>query len=94
MLAIPNKTILRGKVSVIRPEPDGQGAEIELEVAENKSLEVEKDFLKTKSGRNNKSLFYGTGKLKVGDVIQAQATLLAGPFGGARPLLEKVKKLK
>ena len=32
-------------------------------------------------------------KLKVGDVIQAQATLLAGPFGG-RAVIEKVKKLK
>ncbi len=93
MLAKSNKTILRGKISAIRPDPDGQGAEIELEVAENKSLEVEKDFLKTKSGEITNLYFTEPEKLKVGDVIQAQATLLAGPFGG-RAVIEKVKKLK
>jgi hypothetical protein len=93
MLVKPNKTVLFGKVNAIRPEPDGLGAEIEVEVSENNSPIEDEDFLKVKPGDVMKLYSTEPEKLNVGDNIQGQASLLAGPFGG-RAILESVRKLK
>ncbi len=92
MLVKPNKTVLLGRVRAIHPEPDGFGAGIELEVSENKSLMADEDFLKTKPGDVVHLYFTEPDKLRVGDTIQADASLSAGPFGG-RAVIESMHKL-
>jgi hypothetical protein len=93
MMIKPNRTILHGKVSAIRPEQDGRGAEIEIEVSENNSPVAEEDFLKTQPGDVTQLYFTEPEKLKVGDTIQARASLLGGPFG-RRAVIEEVTKIK
>ena len=93
MLTKPNKTILRGRVEAIHPEKDGWGADIELLVAENESVSEEEDFLRPAPGSIIRVFSAEPEKLKVGDQIRAQATLLAGPTGG-RAVLESVTPIK
>ena len=92
MLVKPNRTVLLGKVMAIRPEPDGFGAGIELAISENRSAEGNLDFIKTKPGEVVELFFTEPNKLKIGDTIQANASLSAGPFGG-RAVIEEMRKV-
>jgi hypothetical protein len=92
MLIKPNKTILKGRVRAIRPEPDGWGAEIELLVEQNESPSEEEDYLRPAPGAVLNVFTAEPDKLQVGDLIRAELALQAGPFGG-RTVLEAVASL-
>lgn len=89
----PNQTILQGRVCAIRPEADGWGADVELLVVENESPSEEEDYLRPAPGAVIKAFSAEPDKLKVGDLIRARASLLAGPFGG-RTVLESVAPIQ
>ena len=89
----PNKSNVRGKVTAIRPEPDGWGAEVELEVTRNEtpaSREAD-DFVRPTAGSTLKAFYAEPGAIQVGDDIRAEARLNAGPTGG-RVVLHAVEK--
>lgn len=88
----PNRTSLKGKIRAIRPEADGWGAEIELLVTRNESASSERDFLQPEPGTTMNFFYAEPAKLKVGDEVAAQATLMAGPFG-SRAVLQEVTPL-
>ncbi len=90
MLVKPNQTLLVGKVQAIRPEPDGWGAEVDLEVVQNDSPSQDQDFLRPTPGSVLTAFFAEPRRLHVGDLVRAQAALLAGPFGG-RAVLQTVE---
>lgn len=93
MLVKPNRTLLRGKVRAIRPEADGWGAEVDLEVEENLSASEDEDFLRPQPGALLTVFAAEPGRLRVGDAVRVQASLNAGPFGG-RAVLETVEPLR
>ena len=86
----PNKTVVRGKVSAIRPEPDGWGAEVHLQVEQNESPDPEADFLRPAEGSILKVFTPEPDKIRVGQVVRAEACLNAGPTGG-RAVLQSVE---
>ncbi len=92
MLVRPNKTILVGKVKSVRPELDGYGAGVELKVSGNVTELPEDDFLGTKPGEVVELYFTEPDKLRVGDIVRAQVSLSAGPFG-ERAVIEKITKI-
>ena len=89
----PNKTIVRGKVQAIRPEPDGWGAEFDLHVESNESLSHDDDFLRPVAGSILKVFSAEPEKIRVGETIVAEASLNAGPTGG-RAVLEDFKTVE
>jgi hypothetical protein len=93
MQARPNKTVFSGMVREICPEPDGWGAMVNLEVMKNESPCPDDDFLRPAEGSTLKAFTPEPERLKVGDVIRAQAQFNAGPTGG-RAVLQDVKKFK
>jgi hypothetical protein len=90
MLVKPNKTVVRGTVRAIRREPDGWGAEVDLEVDRNESPSSDLDFLRPAAGSVLKVFAAEPEKLHVGDRVRIQASLAAGPFGG-RAVIESVE---
>lgn len=86
----PNKTVVRGRVKKIVPEPDGWGATVELEVLRNESPSQAEDFLRPKPGTVLSAFFAEPDKLHAGDLVLVQASLAAGPFGG-RAVVESVE---
>jgi hypothetical protein len=92
MLIKPNHTIVEGRVRAIRPEADGWGADVDLLVTRNESPSHDADFIRPAPGSLLTAFSAEAEKLKVGDVIRARASLLAGPFGG-RTVLESVAPL-
>ena len=88
VLVKPNKTVLRVKVRAIRPEPDGWGAEVDLEVAEN--LSPENDFVRPSPGSVLTAFAAEPDQLHVGDSVRVSASLAAGQFGG-RVVIESIK---
>jgi hypothetical protein len=93
MLIKPNRTILKGRVRAIHPEPDGWGASVELLVVQNESSSEDEDFLRPAPGSVITAFSAEPNKLKVGELVRVQASLLAGPFGG-RTVLESVAPLQ
>ena len=93
MLIKPNKTILKGRVQAIHPEPDGWGADVEFLVEQNESTSLEEDFLRTAPGAVVNFFAAEPEKLQVGELIRAEAALHAGPFG-SRTVLEAVAHLQ
>lgn len=93
MLVKPNKTVVRGEVCSIRPEPGGSGAEIHLRVLRNESPSLEDDFLRPEEGSILK-LFTSqpTHEMRVGEIVRADARLNAGPTGGLA-VLQKFEKV-
>jgi hypothetical protein len=82
MLVKPNSTTLRGTVKAIRPEPDGWGVEIDLQIDRNESESSPTDFIRPEPGSVLRVFAAEPGGLSVGDVLRAETTLNAGPFGG------------
>jgi hypothetical protein len=89
----PNQTIVRGQVRAIRPEPDGRGAEIDLEVLDNETTSPENDFLRPAHGAVLTAYLAEAARFKVGDQVRARATLMGGP-NGERAVLRSVKRLR
>jgi hypothetical protein len=81
MIAKPNKTELKGTVRAVRPEADGVGAEVELEVLENTTPAPEDDFLRPQAGSIVKAHFAKPESVKVGQTVHAAVSLSGGPFG-------------
>ncbi len=88
----PNQTILEGKVTSIRPHHEGWGADVDLEVLRNVSPSAEEDFLNPRPGQTITTFTAEPGKLVVGNLVRAQATLLGGPHG-ERAVLQEVEPL-
>jgi hypothetical protein len=88
----PNTTVVRGKVAAIRPEADGWGAEVDLRVDQNESPNSEEDFLRPAEGSILKLFASEPDKIRVGDVVRAEAALSAGPTG-ERAVIRSVKKV-
>ena len=88
----PNRTVVRGRVSSIRKESDGWGAQVELQVLQNESPSPEEDFLRPEEGSTMTAFLPDPAELKVGDVVRAAASLNAGPFGG-RSVIQSVERL-
>jgi hypothetical protein len=90
----PNKTVVKGEVCSIRPEPGGWGAEIDLRVLRNESPSQDEDFLRPDEGSILK-LFTSelTHGMRVGEIVRAVARLNAGPTG-SRAVLQKVEPVK
>ena len=89
----PNKTVVRGRVKSI--EPRSLGAQIELEISQNRSLDPDEDFLRPEPGTTLNAYFADVEQnpLRVGDEIQAQASL-AGDAFGSETILESVSTIK
>ncbi|MCA9154740.1 MAG: hypothetical protein KDA38_08125 [Planctomycetales bacterium] len=83
----PNQTKLRGTIREIRPQPDGWGAEVDIEVEANVSPQADQDFLRPKSGSVMRFFASEPDRLNVGELVQATARLAFGPFG-ERAILE------
>ena len=92
MLVKPNKTILRARVRAVRPERDGPGRELDLDVTENRTHKADEDFLKPQPGASLTLYSTESDPLAPGDLIEVEATLLAGPFG-ERAVTQRVKRL-
>ena len=90
----PNKTVVKGEVLSIFPEPGGCGAEVQLRVEKNESPSHDDDFLRPEEGSILK-LFASdlTHELRVGKTVRAVARLNAGPSGG-RAVLQRVESLE
>ena len=90
----PNKTVVKGEVLSILPEPGGWGAEVELRVERNESPRQDDDFLRPKEGSILK-LFASdlTDDMRVGAIVRAVARLNAGPTGG-RAVLQRIEPLE
>jgi hypothetical protein len=76
----PNKTVVKGQVLSILPEPGGFGAEVQLRVLRNESPSPDDDFLRREEGSILK-LFTSnaTHKMQIGEIVRAMARLNAGP---------------
>jgi len=81
MLVKPNSTRLRGKVVAVRNESNGSSAELDVLVIENLSSSPETDFLKPTPDQTITLYRRGVYDVAVGDLIEAEAELRAGPFG-------------
>jgi hypothetical protein len=90
MLVRPNRTLLQARVLAIRPERDGWGAEVDLEVVRNESESPEEDFLRPAAGSTVTAFAAEPARLQVGSRVRVQASLIAGPAGG-RVVLESVE---
>jgi hypothetical protein len=87
----PNKTVVSGRVRAIRPEPDGRGAEVELEVLANESPSAERDFLRPAPGSVLTAFAAEPPSgLRERDLVRVEASLLAGP-GGGRAVIESIE---
>ena len=93
MLIKPNRTVLKGRVRAIRPESDGWGARVEFEVLQNESPSEDEDFLRPTPGSVIDAFSAEPDKLRVGELVRVDASLLAGPFGG-RTVLEAVAPIE
>lgn len=85
---IPNRSLVRGKVVGIRPEPSGYGQAIELEIIGSESIRDLANFIRNEPG--NRVSFYLSENdvdLHIGDRIEAKATFRGGPTGGRYSLL-------
>jgi hypothetical protein len=89
MLVKPNRTLLRGRVRAIRPEPDGVGAEVEIEVLANESPSPDEDFLRPEPGSLFCAFLADPELLRVDAEVRVGACLVAGP-GGGRAVIESV----
>lgn len=89
MLIKPNKTIVRGRVRAIRPEPDGYGAEVEIEVLSNESPSPDQDFLRPEPGSVLSAFLADPELLRIDAEVRVGACLVAGPRGG-RAVIESV----
>jgi hypothetical protein len=88
----PNETVLKARVRRVEPEPDGEGANLHLEILGNESPAPDRDFLRPENGSTLTVYAAGEHGLKVGDVVRARAKLLGGP-GGERAVLESSETL-
>ena len=90
----PNKTVVKGEVCSISPEPGGWGAEVQLRVLKNESPSHDDDFLRPEGGSILK-LFTSdlTHEIRVGEIVRAVARLNAGPTG-SRTVLQRVEPIK
>ena len=94
MLVKPNKTVVQGLIKSVQAQPNGLGREIELEISENLSPKKDEDFLRPVAGTTLKVFCADPEqKLEVGDSVEAQAYLQAGPFG-EKTILQSVSPLK
>lgn len=93
MLVKPNTTTVQGKVRNVNPAKDGWGTEIEIEVLENESPSMEKDFLRPSPGSIIKVFYSEKVNLHEGDIVKAKASLNAGPFG-SRTVAESIDRVK
>jgi len=92
VLVQPNKTVVSGRVRAIRPEPDGQGAELELEVLANESPAAERDFLRPAPGSVLTAFAADAPRdVRERDLVRVEACLLAGP-GGGRAVIESIER--
>ena len=85
----PNRTVVRGRVRAIRPEPDGYGAELELEVLANESPSPDEDFLRPEPGSVLCAFLADPELVRVDAEVRVGACLVAGP-GGGRAVIESV----
>jgi hypothetical protein len=93
MQARPNKTVVKGEVLAILPEPSGWGAEVHLRVLANESPSSDDDFLRPEGGSILKLFTSELAKeMRVGEIVRAEAKLNAGPTGG-RAVLQKVEPI-
>jgi len=94
VLVKPNKTVLRGRVIAVRADAGNQqGRELDIDVTENCSPAPHEDFLKPKAGEPITLYSSETHAPAPGDLVEVEATLLAGPFG-ERAVTQRIKKLQ
>lgn len=86
----PNSTRLTGRVAAIRPEADGWGAEVDLDVLSNDTPSPDGDFIRPQGGQKLTAFYTRPDDLKVGDVVRAEASLSGGPTG-SRAVLRSVQ---
>jgi hypothetical protein len=80
---------VRGRVRAIRPEPDGYGAELEIEVLANESPSRARDFLRPAPGSRLKAFLADPGQVRLDEEVRVAAVLMAGPRG-ERAVIESV----
>lgn len=86
--SIPNRSIVRGRIVGIRPEPGGYGRTVELEIIGSESIRDMANFVRNEPGK--RVSFYlseNNVDLHIGDRIEAKATFRGGPGGGRYSLL-------
>ena len=81
MLVRPNRTVLRGHIRGLRPDPSGHGEELQVEITENVSPSDADDFLKPLPGSTVTLYTHEPPSAGIGDLVEIEANLLAGPFG-------------
>ncbi len=84
---VPNRSLIRGKVVAMRPEPDGYGQTIEVEVADSENLGDLPNFVPHAGQRIWFYLSESPMELHLGDDIEAKATYRGGAGGGRYSLL-------
>lgn len=89
MLVQPNQTIVQGHVRAVRPEADGWGADVDLDVLRNESPDPETDFLRPEPGSLLTVFAAEPEKLTPGEVVRVRVSLRADAFG-ERTVLEDV----
>lgn len=90
MLVMPNQTVLDAVVEAIRPEADGWGAQIDLQVERNLSAGSDADFLRLAPGARLTAFFAEPDLLRVGDAVHLAARLVADEHGG-RAVIERLE---
>lgn len=93
MIVKPNQTRIVGRITAIRPEPDGWGAQLDMEVIRNETVSPDDDFLKPAAGARMTAFFAQPEGLNIGDVVNADASLAGGPTG-QRAVLRSVRPVR
>jgi hypothetical protein len=90
-----NATELIARVQPIRPEPDGWGAIVTLEVMQNLTQDPLEDFLRPDVGSVLEAFTAdpeSLDALEEGSLVRAHASLQGGPFG-ERTVLRTVSQV-
>lgn len=66
----PNKTVLRGVVESIKPEPDGWGGVVKVQVVQNLSTDQADDFISPRPGVELDAFYADADKLHIGEKVK------------------------
>ena len=84
----PNQTLVTAVVRSVRPNADGLGEDVELEVRSNDTQQPDDDFLRPQPGNRLTAFSAAPLAIPAGTVVAAELTLSGGPFGQRTVLRE------
>lgn len=88
----PNQTVLEGFIRGVRPETDGWGVEVVMDVLSNVSPQGTDDFIRSGPGDQVTAFYARPEPPGIGEKVRAQLTLHGGP-GGERAVIQSFERL-